>query len=57
MSYNSDNGSVAFGDPQAVAQKRDQRKANSKERGKKHRLKTKKNGGIEARQAMHKKFG
>jgi hypothetical protein len=52
-----DNGSVAFGDPLQASEKREAKKIAVKSRNDKRALKAKKNGGIQARNEMHTKFG
>lgn len=57
MKYNSDNGSIAFGDPLESSEKREAKRVGVKSRNVKRALKTKKNGGIQSRNEMHTKFG
>lgn len=56
MKY-KDNGSIAFGDPVELLQKRYDKKAKDKVKNDRNNAKTKLKGDIKKRQEMHTKFG
>lgn len=57
MSYTSDNGDIAFGDPIEVLQKKYNKKAADKVKNDRNNAKRKAKGDIKARKEMHTKFG
>lgn len=57
MSYKSDNGSVAFGDPLEASEKRLKEKAYQKAKNEKGYARRKNKGNVSACREMHNKFG